>query len=137
VLCGTQEFIYKARRLRKQLGGAMRQAGILAAAGIIAIEKMSLRLAEDHTHARDLAEGLANIPGMELDFGMPATNMVFASLKPSIRQNAREIADLLLKDGIRVGVVGERRFRLVTHYWITSQSVIRTLSAFNTVLQSL
>jgi threonine aldolase len=137
VLCGTKEFIYKARRLRKQLGGGMRQAGILAAAGIIAIEKMSLRLGEDHIHARQLAEGLANIPGLELDFGMPATNMVFASLKPSVPKNAREIADLLLKDGIRIGVVGDRRFRLVMHYWITPQAVTRTLSAFNKVLQSL
>jgi threonine aldolase len=136
VLCGTRDFIYKARRLRKQLGGGMRQVGVLAAAGIIALEKMTLRLAEDHTHARQLAEGLANIPGLELDFGMPATNMVFASLKPTVRQNAREIAALLVKDGIRVGVVAERRFRLVTHYWITDETVTKTLSAFARVLKT-
>jgi threonine aldolase len=136
VLCGTKDFIYRARRLRKQLGGGMRQVGVLAAAGIIALEKMTLHLSEDHSHARQLAEGLANLPGLELDFGMPATNMVFVSLKPSIRQNTREIADLLMKDGIRVGVVAERRFRLVTHYWITEDAVRKTLSAFALILKS-
>ena len=136
VLCGSKDFIYRARRLRKQLGGGMRQAGVLAAAGIIALEKMTLRLSEDHIHARQLAEGLANTPGLELDFGMPATNMVFASLKPSVGQNAREIADLLLKEGIRVGVVADRRFRLVTHYWITDEAVKKTLAAFSRVLKT-
>jgi threonine aldolase len=135
VLCGTKDFIHKARRLRKQLGGGMRQAGVLAAAGIIAVEKMSLRLGEDHFHARQLADGLANIPGLELDFGKPATNMVFVSLKSTIPQNAREIADHLVKDGIRVGVVAERRFRLVTHYWITDKAVHETLSAFSRILK--
>ncbi|MEI8131586.1 MAG: low-specificity L-threonine aldolase [Leptolinea sp.] len=136
VLCGTKDFIYRARRLRKQLGGGMRQVGVLAAAGIIALEKMSLRLSEDHTHARQLAEGLANIPGLELDFGLPASNMVFASLKSSVHQNAKDITDLLANDGIRVGVVAERRIRLVTHFWITDEAVNRTLSAFSRVLKT-
>jgi len=136
VLCGTKDFIYRARRLRKQLGGGMRQAGVLAAAGIIALEKMSLRLEEDHARARKLAEGLANIPGLELDFGLPPSNMVFASLKPFIDHNARDIADILTKDGIRVGVVAERRFRLVTHYWITDEAVNKTLSSFSQILNS-
>lgn len=130
MLCGSKEFIYKARRLRKQLGGGMRQAGVLAAAGIIAIEKMSLRLGEDHARARRLAEGMANIPGFHLDFGMPSTNMVFASVDESIKYSAREMAERLSADGIKVGVTGDRRFRLVTHYWINDAAVEKTLSAF-------
>jgi threonine aldolase len=136
VLCGTKDFIHRSRRVRKQLGGGMRQAGILAAAGIIAIEKMSLRLGEDHAHARQLAEGLANIPGLSLDFGLPATNMVFTTLDPSIQKNAREISSILLKEGIRVGVVAERRFRMVTHYWITDEAVKKTLSAISHALRT-
>ena len=88
-----KDFIYKARRLRKQLGGGMRQAGVLAAAGIIAVEKMSKRLGEDHDRARRLAEGMANIPGFSLDFGLPASNMVFVSMDSSIHLTAREAVD--------------------------------------------
>lgn len=131
VLCGSKDFIYRARRLRKQLGGGMRQAGVLAAAGIIALEKMSVRLAEDHTRARKLAEGLSVISGLTLDFGLPPSNMVFITLGESVKKTARQVADTLAKDGIRVGVVGERRFRLVTHYWIDDTAVNKTLSAFS------
>jgi threonine aldolase len=87
VLCGSQEFIVKARRLRKMLGGGMRQAGILAAAGIIALEKMVDRLGEDHIRAKKLADGLRLIPGLVLDAGTPATNMVFLSLAACLITN--------------------------------------------------
>lgn len=135
VLCGTKDFIHRARRLRKQLGGGMRQAGVLAAAGIIAIEKMSVRLAEDHARARRLAEGLAAIPGINLDFGVPPSNMVFITLKDTVKKTSRQIADMLALDGFRVGVVGEKRFRLVTHYWIDDAAVEKTLLAFSTVMK--
>jgi threonine aldolase len=131
VLCGTKDFIYRARRLRKQLGGGMRQAGVLAAAGIIAVEKMTLRLGEDHARARRLAEGMANIPGFSLDFGLPPSNMVFVTMGPSIKLTAREASEKLSADGIKVGVVGERRFRMVTHYWIDDLAVDKTLAAFS------
>jgi threonine aldolase len=130
ILCGTRDFIYKARRLRKQLGGGMRQAGVLAAAGIIAVEKMSKRLGEDHARARKLAEGMANLPGFFLDFSMPVSNMVFVSMDSSMKISASEAAGQLAKDGIRVGVVGENRFRMVTHYWIDDDAVNKTLAAF-------
>jgi threonine aldolase len=130
VLCGTKDFIYKARRLRKQLGGGTRQAGILAAAGIIAIEKMSTRLGEDHQHARQLAEGMANIPGFSLAFGMPPTNMVFVDMAPTVKLTSQEAVNKLAEDGIKIGITGERRFRLVTHYWIDDAAVSRTLKAF-------
>ena len=77
VICGSREFIYRAHRMRKMLGGGMRQAGILAAAGIVALETMVERLADDHRRARMLAEGLKEIPGIVLDPGTPYTNMVF------------------------------------------------------------
>lgn len=135
VLCGTKDFIYQARKVRKQLGGGMRQAGILAAAGIIAVTKMATRLGEDHSRARHLAEGLANISGLSLDFGLPASNMVFFSLQPKIPHTAREIADKLAKEGILVGAIAERRFRLVTHYWIDDAAVQKTLSSIEHAVQ--
>ena len=134
VLCGTVEFIERARRIRKQLGGGMRQAGVLAAAGIVALEKMVDRLAEDHRRAQILAEGLANISGLRLDHPIPATNMVFVSLVDSVPYSAAQIAERLRNDGVKVGVVGERRFRLVTHYWIDDQKVERAIRAFRGVL---
>jgi threonine aldolase len=134
VLCGTVEFVERARRIRKQLGGGMRQAGVLAAAGIVALEKMVDRLAEDHRRAQMLAEGLANISGLRLDHPIPATNMVFVSLVDSVPYSAAQIAERLRNDGVKVGVVGERRFRLVTHYWIDDQKVERAIRAFRGVL---
>lgn len=134
VLCGSQDFIRRAHRLRKQLGGGMRQAGILAAAGVVALETMLDRLAEDHLRAQKLAQGLARLPGMQLDPGTPYTNMVFAGLAPDHSLDARQVAKRLAEHGVRVGVVGQRRFRLVTHYWIDDQAVERALAAFAAVL---
>jgi len=131
VLCGTKDFIYKARRLRKQLGGGTRQAGVLAAAGIIAIETMSKRLGEDHARARRLAEGIANISGFSLAFGMPSSNMVFIDMAPSVKYSAQEAVAKLMEDGIKIGISGERRFRMVTHYWINDEAVERTINAFS------
>lgn len=137
VLCGSREFIERARRIRKQLGGGMRQAGILAAAGIVALETMIDRLAEDHRRARMLAEGLVRLPGISLPMGMPATNMVFISLDESLPIDAPAFAARLANYGVRVGVVGVRQFRLVTHYWIGDAEVAQTLEAFRAVLSPL
>ncbi len=135
VLCGSKEFIERALRIRKQLGGGMRQAGVLAAAGIVALESMVDRLAEDHRRACALAEGLKSIPGLKLDFGMPQTNMVFVSLADGISTSAGEVAGALdRRFGVKVGAVGPRRFRLVTHYWITDEGVQRALEGFAAVL---
>jgi len=139
VVCGSQEFIRRAHRVRKQLGGGMRQAGILAAAGILALETMPGRLAEDHARARRLAHGLSAIPGLVLDPGSPFTNMVFLSLTEATRLNngpltAQQVATRLAELGIRVGVTGPYRFRLVTHYWIDDAAVERAISAFAQVM---
>ncbi|MBU0512157.1 MAG: low-specificity L-threonine aldolase [Chloroflexi bacterium] len=134
VLCGSAEFIARAHRMRKQLGGGMRQAGILAAAGIVALEEIVPRLGEDHARARHLACGLAAIPGVILDPESPRTNMVYLTLGESIPLDAAQVASRLWEMGIRVGAVGERRFRLVTHYWIDDAAIDKTVSAFQEVL---
>ncbi len=136
VLCGSRDFIAKALRARKQLGGGMRQAGILAAAGIIALEKMTARLVEDHLRARNLAKGLAAIPGIFLEHPVPATNMVFFSLSPEVRLGADPIAEQLIPYGVLVHSAGPRRFRLVTHYWINDEGVERTVAGFRAVLSA-
>jgi threonine aldolase len=84
VLCGPTDFIAEARRYRKQVGGGMRQVGILAAAGLVALEHMIERLDDDHAHARQLAEGLGALPAIELDPQPPASNMVYFNLAASV-----------------------------------------------------
>jgi len=134
VLCGSKEYIRKALRLRKMVGGGMRQAGILAAAGIVALETMTGRLSEDHARARNLASGLREVPGLVLGQEIPATNMVFLSLDPLVKSKAEEVADNLKEHGILVGVTGARSFRLVLHYWINDIGVDQTITAFRSVL---
>ena len=134
VLCGSAEFIARAHRMRKQLGGGMRQAGILAAAGIVSLEEIVPRLGEDHLRARYLARGLAAIPSVILDPESPRTNMVYLTLNEAIPLDAAAAASRLWEMGVRVGVVGERRFRLVTHYWIDDAAIDKTVSAFQEVL---
>lgn len=133
VVCGSEEFIRKAHRARKILGGGMRQAGILAAAGIIAIEKMSRRLGEDHARAKRLADGLRQIPGLAVD--EPATNMVFLSLEEPVAHSAEALAARLRKRGVLIGVTGRRRFRLVVHYWIDDKGVERAVEAFGAAVR--
>jgi threonine aldolase len=130
VLCGSKEFIHKAHRLRKMLGGGMRQAGVLAAAGIVALEMMTERLIEDHQRARKLAEGLKKVPGIILDSGDPATNMVFISLSSDVKLDTEEVVARLKGNGILVGMIGPRSLRLVTHYWIDDFGVEETIFAF-------
>ena len=134
VLCGSKPFIAKAIRLRKMLGGGMRQAGILAAAGIVALENMVDRLAEDHARARKLADGLSQIPGIVLDPGTPATNMIFLSLTADVKWTTGEFINKVKEHEVLVGDTGERRFRLVTHYWIDDAGVEKTVAAFRSVL---
>jgi threonine aldolase len=134
LLCGNKDFIYQARRIRKQLGGGMRQAGILAAAGIVALEKMIDRLEEDHERAKKLAEGLQNIEGIELFLGMPQTNMVFISLSEKVKSDAIQLSALLLSQGIKVNPSGNRSMRLVTHYWINDADVEKVIAGFRQVI---
>jgi threonine aldolase len=133
VLCGSEDYIVRAHRIRKQLGGGMRQAGILAAAGIVALETMVERLAEDHKRAVYLAQGLSFLPWLTMDVGTPQTNMIFMSIAGTFPMDAEQVAGELAKLGVRVGVVGHRRFRLVTHYWIDDSATDKTILAFQEV----
>lgn len=136
VLCGSADFIYRARRIRKHLGGGMRQAGVLAAAGIVALETMVDRLADDHARARALSDGLRDIPGLVLDPGTPATNMIFLNLTEDAPLDAQQAAERLSALGVLVGVTGARRFRLVLHYWVDDAGVRQAVAAFREVLSS-
>jgi threonine aldolase len=134
VLVGRRDFIRKARRARKILGGGMRQAGILAAAGIVALETMVNRLGEDHARARRLAKGLERIPGLQLEPGSPQTNMIFMTLAPEIDLPAEQVGRRLELEGVLVDLAGPGRFRLVTHYWVTDEGVDATIQAFSRAL---
>jgi threonine aldolase len=130
VLCGSVEFIREARRWRKMVGGGMRQAGVLAAAGIIALTEMVKRLQEDHTNARCLAEGLANIPGFSMDLAAVHTNMVFITLADSLKDG---FGPFMAERGI---IVSDRStpIRLVTHYGIDAadiEYVIRSAATYS------
>ena len=132
VLCGTSEFVGRARRIRKQLGGGMRQAGIIAAAGIVALESMVDRLVEDHVRARRLAAGLRTIPGLLVD--EPPTNMVFFNLEDTVGLSVAEIEAGMKQRGVLVEGSGKRRFRFVTHYWIDDAGVEKAVAALREVL---
>jgi threonine aldolase len=135
VLVGSKEFIQKAHRLRKQLGGGMRQAGILAAAGIYALEHMVERLADDHRRAKMLARGLVNLPGIQVEIMDPPSNMVFLRLSDDPQHFTPALAEKILAFGVKVGISSPKRFRLVTHNWIDDASVAQTIHAFQQVMK--
>lgn len=137
VIVGSRDFIQRALRVRKSLGGGMRQAGILAAAGIIALREMTLRLGEDHANARALAEGLAAIPYIRVDLDSVKTNMFYFKLTSDAPLGAEALADALMRDHnivIRPYIPQERSFRIVTHYWITRQHVDQVIAAMRQLL---
>lgn len=134
VLCGSAEFVKAARKQRKLLGGGMRQAGIIAAAGIVALNEMMDRLAEDHANARYLAEGLANIPGIRLSPPTVRTNMVFIEFEDGAEGAAR-FATGMREHGVRVSG-GGKRLRLVPHYGIERAHIDRALAAAQRVMRA-
>jgi len=134
MLVGTDKFIARARHLRKMLGGGMRQVGVIASAGIISLEKMTIRLGDDHARAKKLADGLRQIDGIVLDDGSPYTNMIYFTLADSLPLNAPQTADKMKELGVLVDPDAWRRFRLVTHYWVDDAAVEKTVSAFKKVL---
>jgi len=135
ILAGSQKFINRARHVRKMLGGGMRQVGILAAAGIISLEKMTKRLADDHLRARKLAEGLRQNLGVLLDPGSPHTNMIYFNLADHVKENAQAVTEKMKEHGVLLDPDGSRRFRLVTHYWIDDDAVEKAVHAFDRVLR--
>ena len=137
MLVGTEKFVNRARHLRKMVGGGMRQVGIVAAAGIVSLEKMTERLTEDHKHAKELAEGLRQINGIEVDDVSPHTNMIYLNLSASVSISMRQIAESMKKSGVLIDADDPRRLRLVTHYWIDDDGVEKSISAFREALSSL
>lgn len=133
ILAGTTGFIAEARRNRKMVGGGLRQAGVIAAAGIVALETMVDRLAEDHANAKYLAENLADMPGILLDPEKVKTNMVLFDLDPA-RLDADALAARVQREGILIQVRGKHSLRAATHYGIERADVERALGAIKTAL---
>lgn len=135
VICGTARFIARAHRARKVLGGGMRQAGIIAAAGIVALETMTERLVEDHDHARALAEGLASLPYFQV--GPVHTNIFYMSLTETCPFDGPQLAGALKARGVLLPNRGPRSFRVVTHYWIRDEDVTYVLNAVQEAIVAL
>jgi threonine aldolase len=133
VFCGSAEAVDQARRWRKRLGGAMRQAGVIAATGLIALDTMVDRLAEDHSNARTLAEGLAELPGVTCDLSRVQTNLVFIDLD---RMTGPDFEEECRKRGLLGGATGGHRVRFVTHYGITAGDIQSTLKICEDVLSA-
>ena len=123
LLCGGNEFVERARHWRKMVGGGMRQVGVVAAAGIVALDTMVERLAEDHANARKLALGLSKVPGISIDPDSMPTNLVFPEIT---RGDPAELARRLMERGIKGGSP-QRRWRFVTHYGITAGDIDHAL----------
>jgi len=133
VFCGTADDVEQARRWRKRLGGGMRQAGVLAATGLIALEAMVDRLAEDHSNARTLAEGLAELPGVRCDLARVQTNLVYFDLE---RMTAAEFEERCRRRGLLGEATGKHRVRLVTHYGITAGDIQSALKICDEALSA-
>ena len=133
ILAGPRSFIDRARRKRKVMGGGMRQAGILAAAGLIALKDMTRRLGEDHENARYLASRLGSLPGFSLDPGSVEINMVFFRLPAWV--DPEKLVDKLKAEGIRISLPENGVCRFVTHYWIRKEHIDTLLSAIETFLK--
>ncbi|HET8669727.1 MAG TPA: beta-eliminating lyase-related protein, partial [Candidatus Saccharimonadales bacterium] len=131
---GARKFITRGRHIRKMLGGGMRQVGVVAAAGIISLEKMTKRLGDDHARAKKMADGLRQVKGLVVDANSPYTNMVYLNLSQDVSVNARQVTEKMKSLGVLIDPENARRFRLVTHYWIDDEAVEKTVSAFQNVL---
>jgi len=127
MLVGSEELIARARRFRKALGGGMRQAGVLAAAGLIALEQGPKRLADDHSNARLLAEALANTPGVSINLKSVETNIVIFKLTAG--QGAPELAARLKERGVLISAFGPDAIRLVTHLDVSRGACIDAAEA--------
>jgi len=126
VVCGGEKFIYKVRRNRKALGGGMRQAGILAAAGLLSLNLAEFQLLEDHKNAKLLAEGIAQINGLTIDVKKVQTNIIYFGLN-SPKWTGSQLVSKMENRGIKFFETNPNNFRLVTHYGITKEDVETTL----------
>lgn len=133
VLAGSKSFMEDAWEWKSRFGGAMRQSGILAAAGLYALDNNVERLAEDHANAKCFASLIKKIPGIRLEFEDIPTNLVFFDVSGT-GNSAHQISDRLLEQGIRIGVESETGMRAVTHLGITTENVSKTAEAIGRLL---
>lgn len=135
VLAGTKEVIHEARRVRKLFGGAMRQAGILAAACIYALDHNVKRLADDHRHAQLLARAFEESPGFRVKAEEVETNIVWVTVDPSIHKSAEAVVHRFRDEGIRCLNLGENLIRLVTHLDVSAADVEKTVAVVRKLKQ--
>lgn len=132
ILAGNKDFIAKARKKRKLMGGGLRQAGFLAAAGIVSLEKMTKRLSEDHDTAKLLAEELNKIPEIDVDTDNLKINMVFFKFDASV--NTKELVNYFLDNNIKINDVENGLMRFVTHYWISKEDIFKVINTLKEFL---
>lgn len=133
LICGQRDFIAEARRIRKVLGGGMRQAGILAAAGIVALNEMVERLADDHANARKLADGLAAVAGISIAPELVRSNIVFFKIDRD-GLTPQQLTAQLKSEGVLVGPKEPDQIRAVTHYQVSADDIAYALKVFRKVL---
>lgn len=133
MLCADTEFISRARRNRKLLGGGMRQAGLVAAAGLFALKNNIPLLKDDQRRALLLAQGLKDLEGISLMDDIPPSNMVYLNLDPAFSLDAVQLKAKLKEKGILSGIEGERQIRLVTHLWITDRDIEEVIDVFKEI----
>ena len=139
IVCGSAELVTRARRVRKMLGGGMRQAGIVAAAGLVALDRMIDRLADDHVHARTLAEGIAKLPGLRVDLASVQTNIVIFHIErgaadASARATQELVAGCTARK-VKVHAIGPMSIRCVTHKDVDADDIRRALEAMREITQ--
>jgi threonine aldolase len=132
MVCGSADFIAEARRARKVVGGGMRQAGIVAAAGIFSLEHLTDRLVQDHVRAKHLAEGLARSPGIEV--APVTTNILYFQIREDVPKPPQQVKSELAQRGVLVNSRGGGRFRAVTHHGIDDAAIERAIEAIATVV---
>ena len=133
LLCGSRGFVEKARKWRRMLGGGMRQAGVIAAAGIVALERMIDRLAEDHANAKYLAYGLANVPGITIQPESIQTNIVI--FKPPASIPIPEFINQMTQRGVRFSILDSQRVRAITHRMISKNDIDEALSKIDSYIK--
>jgi threonine aldolase len=135
LVVGSRDYIKKVRRFRKLVGGAMRQSGVIAAAGIVALELMIDRLPEDHRRARMLAEGISQIPQFTIDLDVVQSNIIV--FKPDAALDKAAFITAMKNDGVLVSDYGLRGLRMVTHYEITDEDVKTALDVVSHVASAM
>ena len=134
MLVGSKSFIERARKVRKMLGGGMRQAGVIAAAGIVALERMVSRLAEDHANARYIAEELVGVKGLGIDLNTVQTNMVYCDIS-QLKVTATQLTEMLKSKGVLVSAVPSNKVRLVTNRHISRDDAVKAVEVIKEVVE--